>query len=298
LVEGEIKPLTDFAYVLDVEEIRSGTFLACQSRAKSDLTIRVDTLSDGLEVINPRNFQGEISRINYLTRDIQEVTVNLDSGLDYYAGQYANLTIPGIAESRSYSFASAPLLEMNHTVKFHVRLIPGGAVSNWLSGGKRIGELIKVEGPYGVFRMRDSSSPIVCLAGGSGMAPILSILEQGVLSKIERPIVYLYGARTQADLYDESLISNIIKEWGSSFRFLPVLSAESEESSWEGARGLVTDYISQIKDFDLQGAQAYLCGPPAMIDAAIPVLNNCGVRGRDIFYDKFTDRSDQANALS
>ncbi len=291
LVDGEIKPLTDFAYVLDVQEIQNGVFLACQSLAKTDLTIRVDTLDDGLELIKPESFLGKISSINYLTHDIQEVMVNLDSSLDYYAGQYANLTFPGVADSRSYSFSSAPVSGSNTTVKFHIRIIPNGEVSAWLSAGECVGKAVQVEGPFGVFRMRDSLSPIVCIAGGSGMAPILSILEQGILSKVDRPVVYLYGARTQADLYDESLVADTIKEWSSSFRFLPILSDEAEETDWEGARGLVTDYISRIEDFDLQGAQAYLCGPPPMIDAAIPVLNNCGVRGRDIFYDKFTDRS-------
>jgi NAD(P)H-flavin reductase/ferredoxin len=298
LVDGKIKPLTDFAYVLDVEEVQNGTFLACQSLAKTNLTIRVETLDDGLALIKPKSFRGEISSINYLTRDIQEVIVNLDSSLDYYAGQYANLTFPGVADSRSYSFSSAPVSGSNTTVKFHIRIIPNGEVSEWVSAGECVGKTIQVEGPFGVFRMRDSLSPIVCIAGGSGMAPILSILEQGMLSKVDRPVVYLYGARTRADLYNELLVDDITKGWSSSFRFLPVLSAESEESSWEGARGLVTDYISQIEDFDLQGAQAYLCGPPAMIDAAIPVLNNCGVRGRDIFYDKFTDRSDRTYASS
>jgi NAD(P)H-flavin reductase len=129
------------------------------------------------------------------------------------------------------------------------------------------------------------------------MAPILSILEQGLLTKVDRPVVYLYGARTQADLYDESLIADINDKWNGSFRFLPILSDEAEGTDWGGARGLVTDYISQIEDFDLQGAQAYLCGPPPMIDAAIPVLNNCGVRGRDIFYDKFIDRSHQVEPI-
>ncbi len=298
LVDGKIKPLTDFAYVLDVDDIKSGTFLACQSLARSDLTIRVDSLGDGLKPIKPNVFAGEISELNYLTHDIQEVIVSLDGEMDYYAGQYANLTVPGITESRSYSFASAPEVESNTVIKFHIRMVPGGEVSAWLASGACLGQIIQVEGPFGVFGIRESLSPIVCIAGGSGMAPILSILEQGLLVKIKRPVVYLYGARTQVDLYGESLISDIRKHWSSSFRFTPILSEELDETDWDGARGLVTDYIKQIEDFDLQGAQAYLCGPPAMIDAAIPVLNNCGVRGRDIFYDKFVDRSHSPEILS
>ena len=298
LVDGKIKPLTDFAYVLDVDDVKSGTFLACQSLARSDLTIRVDSLGDGLQPIKPNVFAGEISELNYLTHDIQEVIVSLDGEMDYYAGQYANLTVPGITDSRSYSFASAPEVGSNTVIKFHIRMVPGGEVSAWLASGECLGQIIQVEGPFGVFGMRGSVSPIVCIAGGSGMAPILSILEQGLLNKVDRPLVYLYGARTQADLYSKSLIFDISKRWNSSFRFIPILSEEPDESDWDGARGLVTDHIKQIDDFDLLGAQAYLCGPPPMIDAAIPILNNCGVRGRDIFYDKFIDRSHSPEILS
>jgi toluene methyl-monooxygenase electron transfer component len=291
LIEGDIKALTDFAYVLDVEEMQGGTILACQSLARSDLKIRVDTLDDGLAAIPPRRFNGRLTSVSALTRDILDVRIALDAPISYYAGQYANLSVPGVEASRSYSFAEAPAHGGTNEVCFHIRLLPNGEVSGWFAAADRAGEPIGVDGPYGVFRLREADVPILCIAGGSGMAPIKAILEHGGRHGLSRPVVYLYGGRTRADLYDDVLIETLTRGWAGPIRFLPVLSEESEDSDWGGARGFVTDFIKSVDDFTLQGCQAYLCGPPGMIDAAVPILRNAGVRGRDIYFDKFTDRS-------
>lgn len=291
LLEGDVKPLTDFAYVLDLEEMRGGTILACQAVPRSDLKIRVTTLDDGLEPIPPRRFNGELTSVSPLTRDILDVRIALDAPMQYYAGQYANLSVPGVAASRSYSFAAAPMNGGTQELSFHIRLIPDGEVSGWFAAGERIGAAIGVDGPYGVFRLREADVPIVCIAGGSGMAPIKALLEYGSRLGVTRPVVYLYGGRTRADLYDETITTALTSAWAGPMRFLPVLSEEPAASDWAGARGFVTDFIKSVDEFDLAGCQAYLCGPPAMIDAATPILTSAGVRGRDIFFDKFTDRS-------
>ena len=295
LVEGEIKALTDFAYVLEMEEMQSGYILVCQSLAKSDLKIKVTSLDDGVAMIPARAFDGTLTAVSKLTRDILDVRITLSEAMDYYAGQYANLSVPGVDGSRAYSFAEAPTEGGTTDLSFHVRLIPGGAVSGWFADGDRVGANIGVEGPYGVFRLCGSEAPILCIAGGSGMAPIKAMLEQGDHLGLSRPVVYLYGARTQADLYEDTLIDAFVSRWTAPIRFLPVLSEEPDDSEWQGARGLVTDFIEAMDDFKLTGCQAYLCGPPGMIDAALPILTNAGVRGRDIYFDKFTDRSDLAS---
>lgn len=293
LLEGDIKALTDFAYILEMDEIQSGTILACQSLAKTDLRIRVETLEDGLPTLAATKRIAKISTITPLTRDIVDVRLLLDEPIPYYAGQYANLSIPGVESPRSYSFASAPQAHASQELSFHIRLIPDGEVSGWFAASDRTNEAIGLDGPYGIFRLRESDAPIVCIAGGSGMAPIKAMLEHGAQQGVARSVVYLYGARTQADLYSESVIQALAETWQGTLRFLPVLSEEPEDSDWSGARGYVSDFIRTIDDFELAGCQAYLCGPPPMIDAALPILANSGVRGRDTYFDKFTDRSHQ-----
>jgi toluene methyl-monooxygenase electron transfer component len=174
-----------------------------------------------------------------------------------------------------------------------VRLVTDGELSGWLASTDRVGESINVDGPYGIFRMRETDVPVLCIAGGSGMAPIKAMIEQAIAEGRCRPVVYLYGGRTQADLYDSALIKALTTDWSAPIRFIPVLCEEPTGSPWQGARGFVTDFINTIDDFNLAGCQAYLCGPPMMIDAALPILSNAGVRGRDIYFDKFTDRSMQ-----
>ncbi len=145
--------------------------------------------------------------------------------------------------------------------------------------------------------MREKSTPIVCIAGGSGLAPIKSLLEGGVLDQIKRDVVFLFGARTQDDLYCLKELENIKNNWNKDYKFdfVPVLNMEPEESDWKGGRGFVTDYFEKeyIKknDLDISDWQGYLCGPPPMVDAGADLLAKYGIKSNEIFFDKFTDSS-------
>lgn len=291
LLEGEIKPLTDFAYVLDMDDIKDGYILACQSLAKTDLKIRVESIEDGAVPLPVVSTEGTVSGVRNLTHDIFEVRITLEAPFDYRAGQYANLKVPGVEEHRSYSFAAAPTPGGTRELVFHIRLVPGGEVSGWLSGGDVTGDRVSVDGPHGMFWLRDSDAPILCVAGGSGMAPIKAILEQAGSDRSPRQVRYLFGARTQADLYGGDEMTALGDNWAGDFSFTQVLSEEPEGSGWAGAQGFVTDLINQQEGLELSACHAYLCGPPAMIDAAIPVLKEAGVHSRNIHFDKFTDRS-------
>lgn len=291
LLEGEIKPLTDFAYVLETDEINDGYILACQSLAKTDLKIRVESVEDGTALLPVVTTEGTISGVRALTHDIYEVRVALDAPLDYRAGQYANLRVPGVDDPRSYSFAAAPAPGGTRELVFHIRLVPGGEVSGWLAGGDVTGARVAVDGPHGVFWLRQSDAPILCLAGGSGLAPITAILEQAALGRSPRRVRVLFGARTRADLYGGAEMKALARNWVGDFSFTPVLSEEPRSSDWDGARGLVTEWVGRQRDLPLADCHAYLCGPPAMIDAALPMLKDAGIHPRHIHFDKFTDRS-------
>ena len=131
------------------------------------------------------------------------------------------------------------------------------------------------------------------------MAPIKSLLEDAVLKNIQRDVIFLFGARTQDDLYCLDELKEIKNNWHkeSNFDFIPVLNLEPENSDWTGARGLVTDFFEEeyIKHQgkDISGWQAYLCGPPPMVDAASEVLEKNGITKKEIFFDKFTDSSNK-----
>ena len=175
-------------------------------------------------------------------------------------------------------------------LSFHVRLVSGGTYTEWLFAKDRVGESLTLHGPGGVFFLRPDDAPILCVAGGSGMAPIKSILESAAQEGLNRPVTYLFGARTQRDLYCLEEMEALAKRWSNTLQFIPVLSEEPEDSDWTGKRGFVTEYISdEDTGFDLKTCHAYLCGPPVMIDAAIAVLENHQVSVEHIHYDKFLD---------
>lgn len=291
LVNGKIKELNDFSYVLSKEELDDGMILACQTCLRSD--VEIDVAIETAVTLSPaKTAPGVIERYRMLTHDIVEIGIRLDQAMPaYLAGQYAELCIPGfIDQPRSYSFASAPDAGDITQINFFIRLVPGGHMTGWLHETDRTGTRIEVCGPYGNFWLRESQGPAVFVCGGSGMAPIKALLEQVTANGFERDVTLIFGARTQQDLYCVDELESIAAQAGQRFRYLPILSDEPADSGWPGLRGMCTEFIAGSVE-NIQACDAYLCGPPGMVDAAIAVLQHNGVDDEHIFYDKFLDAS-------
>jgi len=249
--------------------------------------------------------QGKIVRTKKLTYDTMEVVVRCDRGstpLNAVAGQYATLfTSTASQRPRAYSFARAPENEKDNEYTFFVRLVPGGEFSGWLFAKDRCGESIKLSGPLGRFVLDHSDRPMLCVAGGSGMSAILALLQHASNLMAPRDCLFLYGARTQRDLYCLDEIELIKNEWHEShkFEFVPVLSDE-DGTNWQGGTGLVTDFLKKTyldQGYDLKSAKAYFCGPPPMINAGLALLTAAGMLQRDISYDKFEDMTSPAPVI-
>ena len=292
LLEGQVKQIRDFSYALSAEELREGYILACQSRVKPGSRVR---LQIDIDAAAPRHLEvmtaGTIVAQRPLTHDITELTVRVDQPLEYTAGQYAALGRPELPRPRDYSFATAPVPGGRAELSFFIRKVPGGAFTEWLFEQRRIGEALTVTGPRGDFWLRGADAPLLLVAGGSGLAPLLALLEAAVAEGVQRDAVLLFGARAQRDLYCVDAVDAIAARWRGAFRFVPILSEEPIASSWQGARGLVTDPIQPAQIPALSAHHAYLCGPPAMIDAAIEILVAVGLPLEHIHYDKFLDAS-------
>lgn len=291
LVSGKIKALNDFSYVLDGKELDAGMILACQACLRSDVEIEV-CMEENRALSPAKSVAGDIALSRPLTHDILEIRVRLDEPLPaYLPGQYAELSVPGVIEkARSYSFASAPGDAPVDQVSFFIRHVPGGQMSSWLHEANREGARVAVNGPFGSFWLRESEAPMLCIAGGSGLAPVKALLEQVSMQGFERRVTFVFGARTQSDLYCLDDIQHIKARGNGHFNFIPVLSQEPEDSDWQGLRGRCTDILLPAIP-DLASSHAYLCGPPGMIDSAIARLTEAGVRSEHIYYDKFLDAS-------
>lgn len=291
LVSGKIKALNDFSYVLSKEEMDAGMILACQTCLRSDVQIEV-ALETEVAMPAAKSVPGVIETYRSLTHDIIEIGVRLDEPIpSYLAGQYAQLCIPGIVEQpRSYSFANAPEDTPVERVRFYIRRVPGGQMTTWLHEADRTGARVDLCGPYGNFWLRESEAPAVFICGGSGMAPIKALLEQISAAGFHRDITLIFGARTQGDLYCVEEIEALVEKAQGRLKYLPVLSEEPPQSDWAGLRGRCTEFIADSVE-DLARCDAYLCGPPGMIDAAIAVLHEHGVTDEHIYFDKFLDAS-------
>ena len=297
LVSGKIKPLNDFSYVLSGEELDAGMILACQTRLRSEVEIEVALDQTTAKLSPPKSIGGVIANARQLTHDILAVHIKLDESIPpYLAGQYAELSVPGVIDKpRSYSFASAPEKELPGHVSFYIRHVPNGEMTTWLHTENRVGQRVSVTGPYGSFWLRDSNAPMLCIAGGSGLAPIKALLEQVSECGFQRRVVFVFGARTRDDLYCLDDMRRIKERGKGQFDFVPVLSREPEGSDWSGLRGNCTDILS-YDGFDIPNSHAYLCGPPGMIDSAIDALTRGGMSQENIFFDKFFDASNMQGA--
>jgi p-cymene monooxygenase electron transfer component len=294
LIAGRVTALSEFAYTLSEQELAAQFVLPCQSMPKDALTQLEVTLA-ATPAAAVERCQGRIVSTASLTHDILRVEVELDQPMHYVAGQYLNMAVPELGRARSYSFAEPPDSNGSRRVIFFVRKVPHGALTEALFAGRLTQSTLQLDGPHGTFHLREGPGPMVCVAGGSGLAPVLSMLQDAARRAVERRCVLLFGARTTADLYALDQIEVVRSRWAGEFTFLPVLSHEPADSTWAGARGLVTEFVTDaLPPTNGAGIQAYLCGPPGMIDVGIASLTERGVPLDSIFYDKFTDASHAA----
>ncbi|MFW5807721.1 MAG: FAD-binding oxidoreductase, partial [Spirochaetota bacterium] len=170
-----------------------------------------------------------------------------------------------------------------------IRLVPGGIVTTYVFEKMKEGDHMKLIGPFGDFVVQDTQADMICVAGGSGMAPIKSIInDMREKGKTDRTVWYFFGARALRDLFYVEQMRKIEKEW-PTFHFVPALSEPEEDDNWDGDTGLITDVLdsyfkTRIGDNPREG---YLCGSPGMIDACVKVMTDNGIGEDSIFYDKF-----------
>lgn len=290
--EVELGDASPFA-LMDFER-DEGKCLACVATACGNLTIEAEIDDEPDAALLPmRDFTGTVARIVDLTPTAKGVFIELDGeGIEFQAGQYINLHVPGLDQPRAFSLANAP--SDKRMIELDVRLVPSGQATGYIHQQLRVGERLKLSGPYGRFFVRRSApEKLLFLAGGTGLSSpksmILDLLENGET----RAITLVYGARERAELYDDALFRRLAAEH-PNFHYVPALSAPRTDDAWDGATGFVHEAAQRHFDGDFRQHKAYMCGPPAMIDACITTLMRGRLFERDMYMEKFVSAADLA----
>jgi propane monooxygenase reductase component len=290
VLEGEDIELDSYStFALPDFEKEDGQTLLCRAHAYEDLVIELlnydeEIIRGGLPL---RKGIVEVVSNEAVTHDMRHLVVKLvePDEIKFFPGQYMDFEVPGTEETRSFSMANTP--SRNGVFEFVIKIYPGGLFSEYLAEKVLPGDQLKVEAPFGTFTLRESrTSNLLFLGGGAGMAPMLGLLRSMAERGVERKVTFYYGARTAADLcFTEELAELGAKL--SDFAYVPALSHAPDDDGWAGERGLITEVVRR-RESSLAGVDAYVCGPPPMVDAAIATLTALGVAENNIYYDKFT----------
>lgn len=290
LLEGRVIHGAHQLKALSAAEEEAGLILSCCATPQTDCVVesRQVTAADQFPVLK---MPTRVMSIQRPAADVAVLKLQLpaNQSFQYHAGQYVEFILRDGAR-RSYSMASAPELAQG-VMELHIRHMPGGRFTDHVFGAMKEKEILRMEGPFGTFFLReDSARPVVMLASGTGFAPIKALIEHMEAKGLTRPTVLYWGARRAADLY--------LRDWAEAaaarlpwLRFVPVLS--EPEVDWSGRTGLVHQAV--MADLpDLSGHQVYACGAPVMVQSAQrDFVAACGLPEEEFFADAFTSEADK-----
>jgi propane monooxygenase reductase subunit len=291
VLEGEDIELDRYStFALPDYEKEEGFTLLCRAHAYEDLTIELlnydeEMIRSGLPI---QEATAEVVSNEPVTHDMRHLVLRLTGPEEFkfFPGQYVDIKVPGTDQTRSFSMANITSKD-GGLLEFVIKVYPDGLFSHFLDTQLQVGDVLEISGPFGVFTLREGlNSELIFVGGGAGMAPILALLRSMVERGIDRKATYYYGARGRKDLCFEKELHALEAEL-PAFRFVPALSEPADGDDWDGETGLITDVVKRLAG-NLKGAHAYVCGPPPMVEAAMPMLTTAGVDEKRVYYDKFT----------
>ena len=285
VLSGEVDYGDYQATALTDAEKEAGLALFCCAKPLTDAVIECREVSD-LNGIKPRIMPARVQMMEKLSHDVMALFLKLPSNerMQFLAGQYIEFILKD-GKRRAFSLANAP--HNDEFLELHLRLVPGGAFTEYVFNEMQEKAILRLEGPFGSFYLReDCNKPIIFVAGGTGFAPVKGLVEHILHQNTEREMVLYWGAKSLEDLY----MPNLPKAWASihpNFKFIPVLSEPRDSDAWQGRTGFVHQAV--LDDFaDLSGHQVYCCGAPVMVDTALATFKERGLPADEFFSDAFT----------
>ncbi|QDL55515.1 CDP-6-deoxy-delta-3,4-glucoseen reductase [Rhodoferax aquaticus] len=279
---------------LSQAEEAQGYVLTCCAHPQSDVVLESRQVTE-IGAYPIKKFPTRVNTLTPVSDDVMVLQLQMPANdtFAYHAGQYIEILLRDGAR-RSYSMANAP-----HTgpgVELHIRHMPGGKFTDHVFGAMKAKEILRAEGPYGSFFLReDSDKPIILLGSGTGFAPLKALMEHMAHTKIERPTTLYWGGRRPSDLYMDSWVQEFVKTT-PHMRYVPVVSDAQPSDQWAGRTGFV--HLAVLKDYpDLSKHQVYACGAPIMVDSArADFCASAKLPDHEFFADSFTSEADKAHA--
>lgn len=283
VLSGEISYPDGLPLTVMEHEHKEGKAVFCVSVAKSDLVLDIKEVSS-TNNIDIKILPAKVASLRKLSSDVMEMTLKLPESerLAFHAGQYIEIILRDNSR-RAFSIANSP--SNDEVLELHIRHVEGGKFTDQVFNQMAEKTLLRFEGPFGDFYIRDNSNrPLILMAGGTGFAPIKAMLEQLIETGDTRPVSLYWGVRTKADLYRHDLA----EKWAfqhQHINYIPVLS-ENNDENWQGRTGFVHDAVLQDMT-NLSAYDVYMAGPPVMIDASVDAFTAQGLPKKQLFSDSF-----------
>ena len=293
-LEGSVVHGTHQSKALSAQEEAQGLILTCRAVPQTPVVLESRQVTDE-SAFPVRKMPARVTTLEKVSHDVMVLRLQLPANdtLRYHAGQYIEFILRD-GTRRSYSMANAP--HNGPGVELHIRHMPGGKFTDHVFAAMKEKEILRIEGPFGSFYLReDSDKPMVLLASGTGFAPIKALIEHMQSSGSTRPAVLYWGGRRPGDLYMDAWMRERCAGM-PQLAYVPVVSNALPQDNWQGRTGFVHQAVMQ--DFpDLSGHQVYACGAPIVVDSARSgYVQQCGLPAEEFFADSFTTEADKAQA--
>lgn len=285
--EGEYELEFYMDEAMTEEEAEEGYVLTCQMTPESDCVIRVPASSAVCKTA-PEAVEGEVLGVDRLSETSFGLRVKLAKPIGFLPGQYVNISVPGTDKHRSYSFSS---MSGANEATFLIRNLPGGVMSTYLGEQAKPGDPVTLTGPMGAFYLRPLERRQLWLAGGTGLAPFLSMLEYVAENGTDQPITLFYAVTRAADLVELERVRALAEKIGD-VNIITILAAEDDAHD---RKGFVTDHLT-AEDLNGGDCDVYLCGPPPMVEAVRAHCDKLGIQPTNFHYEKFNPTEAEAEA--
>ena len=289
LRDGEVEHGEERPRGLSEEKEKAGFILCCRAMTIGDIRLEVETI-DAVADLPIKTLPCRVSQLKKLSADVMLLELKLPphEKFEFRAGQYLDFILPD-SRRRSFSMANSP--SSCEKLELHIRQVPGGSFTGKVFNEMKVKDMLRIQGPFGTFILRDDNTrPAILVAGGTGLAPLKSMLETVREEGCDRPLYLYWGARSASDLYFHQELQQWEREL-DCLHYTPVLSEASAADEWSGATGWVQEAV--LSDFpDLAGMDVYASGPPPMIDAIQQQFPANGLEQGHFYFDSFEYASD------